>query len=291
MKSPRYFTALLLHALLFLTGCASFNRIAEYPASAAPTTVSLVAKPMSKMSELPIGAYYDVNRHVIVAGHQKGLLLGMLLGPIGVIATDQANQSSARKEYGESTAQGSADLLSLAGDSLARLSAAGRAPHWKQAARDGTLRLSPYIIFTVNRETNLARMHAMLRAEILGADGKPTWSARYFARAPDEHPMAGAEGWTEKERFTAGAQAALDRVLGICMDDTHGKLTGTRKITAKGRYPYLNVDFELRALVVDENTDFVVVRLLVGDVMVMAGTHALDRGDYEIKAADFKDPR
>lgn len=37
--------------------------------------------------------------------------------------------------------------------------------------------------------------------------------------------------------------------------------------------------------------DPVIAKLAVGDAMVSAGTHLLDRADFEFKEADFKDPR
>ena len=58
-------------SLLLFAGCAAFNRIADYPTPGKETTVAVVAKPMSKMSELPVGAFYDEPRQIIISGHQK----------------------------------------------------------------------------------------------------------------------------------------------------------------------------------------------------------------------------
>jgi hypothetical protein len=54
---------------------------------------------------------------------------------------------------------------------------------------------------------------------------------------------------------------------------------------------HVSMDFELSAIVTQEHPDYVVVKLAVGDAMVLSGTHVLNRADYEIKSATFKDPR
>ncbi|MCB1105600.1 MAG: hypothetical protein KDK74_12775 [Cephaloticoccus sp.] len=285
-------SVVLIGTALCYSGCASFDRIAKFPNPKNDSKVAVVSKPMSKMNELPIGAYYDGQRQIIVTGHQKGLLTGMLFGVVGVIVADQVNKSSGKDKFGDEAAQSETDLVTLTQTQVEQLEAEGKAPHWRLSdATMANLRLSPYAVFTVDKKTGLARLYAMLRAEIPGTDGKPTWSGRYFARAPGEYLLDGEDGWMSQGRFVDGMEMALERVLKVCVADTNGTLMEGRKITAKGRFAYLNIDLELRGIVVDETPDTIIARLLVGDVMVMAGTHVLDRADFEIKAADFKDPR
>jgi hypothetical protein len=282
--------AALVVASLF-SGCASFNRIAPYPQTSQTLDVSVVPKPMSKMTELPLGAYYDGQRQVIVTGHQKGLLTGMLFGPVGVLVAGQANQSSAEKRFSDDTSRTGSDLGSILAELIADADRAQRAPAWTlKADGQGRLRLSPYAVFTVDK-TGIAQLHALLRAEILGPDNKPAWSVRYFARAPGEYRLDGEDGWMEQERFSTAIRTALQKSLAACIDDTHGRLKDGRKITAKGRYAYLNAPFELRAIVAGENPDELIARLVVGDAMVLAGTHVLTLADFEIKDAKFNDPR
>jgi hypothetical protein len=270
------------------TGCATFNRIATYPEAQKNTTVSVEAKRMSKMSELPLGAYYDESRHIIVTGHQKGLLTGMVFGVVGVVVADQMNESSGRDKFGSEVEKGS-DLGGVLNELLAASITEGRASQWSHEMKDAGLQLTPYAVFTVEKNGD-ALLYAMLRAEIPRKDGKPTWSGRYFARAPGIHPL-NETGWMTEERFSQAIRAGMVRALDACIDDTHGRLTGTATVTAKGKYPYINMDFELSAIVTQEHPDYVVVKLAVGDAMVLSGTHVLNRADYEIKSATFKDPR
>lgn len=291
LHSPVLRAAAVLGLLGFLSGCASYNRIANYPTPTQPANIAIVAKPMSKMSELPVGVFYDEQRQIIISGHQKGLGWGLLLGPVGVIVADQANKSSAEKRFGNSAHGSDTDLGTLARTVLDEKLAAQHAPHWNSATGPNPLLLSPYALFTVTK-SGKARLYAMLRAEIPGADGKPAWSVRYFARAPEEYTIEGDDGWMSQDRFAAGMRIALQRTIQVCIDDTQGKLTGTKKIKAKGVFPYMNTDkFELPFIVVQENDQTVVARLAAGDVMVMAGTHVLDRADYTFADGSFKDPR
>lgn len=286
---PRILPASLAALLtLSFTGCATYNRIAPYPATGQPAKVEVGGVAMSKMSELPLGAYYDPDRQIIVTGHQKGVFTGMMFGLVGVMVADSMNRSSAKDKYGAAAAQGS-DLKSILAALLEDPATVSRAPQWTREAAKVNLQLTPYALFTVEK-TGQARLYAMLRAELPAAGDKPAWSVRYFAHAPGQYPLE-AEGWMKPERFQPAMKAALAKALAACIDDTHGRLTGTKTVTAKGRYPYINEDFELRAIVAQENPDTLVVRLAVGDAMVLAGTHVLDRADYQIKPADFKDPR
>lgn len=284
----RFCTAAL--ALVF-TGCASYNRIANYPTPRQSVEVAVVSKPMSKMSELPVGTFYDEPRQIIISGHQKGLGWGMMFGLVGVLVADQANKSSAEKRFGDSAHASITDLNAITRDVLEKTIRETQAPGWSLRNAPAKLQLSPYALFTV-RKSGQARLYAMLRAEIVGADGKPAWSARYFARASGEHTIEGDAGWMSGTLFADGMRAALERAIQVCVDDTQGKLTGTRTIKAKGVFPYLNMEnFELPFIVVQETDGVLIGRLAAGDAMVMAGTHVLDKNDYTVKDAKFKDPR
>lgn len=288
----RWFVAAsTLVSLVFFSGCASFTRIANYPTPNAATTVAVLPKPMSKMSELPIGAYYDESRQIIISGHQKGLGVGMMFGLVGVLVADQANKSSATTRFGKSANESMTDLASVAREVINEEMAAQKAPGWTMSADSTGLVVSPYALFTV-LESGKARLYAMVRAEILGSGGDPKWSVRYFARAPGEYSIEGDDGWMTQTRFADGMRSALRTAIRVCMDDTTGKLTGSRKIKAKGVFPYLNSPkIELPFIVVQENGTTLVGRLAAGDAMVMAGTHVLDQNDFQIVEASFKDPR
>src|ERR1043165_3037145 len=99
----------------------------------------------------------------------------------------------------------------------------------------------------------------------------PFARARYFARAPGEYTIDGADGWMSQNRFAGGMRVALRRSMQICIDDMRGQFTGTRTLKAKGVFPFVkSAKFELPFIAVRETNDAVVGRL-AGDLMVMAG--------------------
>lgn len=206
------------------------------------------------------------------------------------MVADQMNKSSGSAKYADDSARSGTDLGTMMRELLAETLDHGKAPNWSLATQNAGVRLTPYAVFTVEKSGG-SRLYAMLRAEIIGPDGSPTWSARYFARAPGIHPLDGEDTWMKETRFHDGMRAALARAIAVCVDDTHGRLTGKNHLLAKGYYPYLNIELELPAIVVQETPEYLVARLAIGDAMVLAGTHVLDRADYTVKPGTFKDPR
>lgn len=291
MTKSLVFVSASLLSLLF-SGCASYNRIADYPTPQQTANVAVTAKPMSKMSELPIGAYYDKDRQIIVSGHQKGLGWGLAFGLVGVLVADSANRSSAEKRFGETTHGSAADLGTITREVLQEELTAQHAPQWISDTSPAQLKLSPYALFTV-LPSGKARLFCLLRAEIPGpSEGDPKWSVRYFARAPGEYLIEGNDGWMAQDRFATGMKAAIRRAMQACIADTSGKLKGSRATQAKGVFPYMNTDkFPLPFIIVQEGEQEVIAKLAAGDVMVMAGTHVLENADYTFTPATFKDPR
>ncbi len=274
-----------------LFGCATYNRIANYPTPSKDVQIKVEPKAMSSMS-LPIGAYHDKERFILITGHQKGMGAVPFFGLIGVLVVDGANKSSAEKKFGSDAKSTSTNLAEITQTLVDEKMASGLATAWKSTDINCKIVFSPYALFTV-QPSGKARLYAMLRAEVpdeKGGDAK--WSVRYFARAPGEYLIEGEDGWMKGSRFADGMKEALSRTIQVCIDDSHGLLTGTRTITAKGPIPCIaNDKIEWRFIAVKETENALVARFCGGDVLVMAGTHVLDKADFEIKDAKFDDPR
>ena len=272
----------------FASGCATYDRIAEYPKHGQATTVTVTAKPLS---EFPSGAYYDPQRQIVISGHQKGMIAGAMFGLVGAIVADSVNKSSAETRFGDSARSISTDLRALTREVLEEAIANQQAPGWTLKTEKARLELIPYAVFTVVKSGN-ARLYAMLKAEIPGAGDDLVWGVRYFVRAPGEFPIEGNDGWMTGDRFATGMRAAMKRALQVCIDDCSGKLKGNRTVTAKGPLAYFGDDtIPWRFIVVSEDEGAIVARFVAGDVMAMAGTHVLERADHKIEAATFDDPR
>jgi hypothetical protein len=207
------------------------------------------------------------------------------------MVADQANKSGAETRFGASAHGSTTDVGTVLAEVINEELAAGIAPGWSLQNAPAHLQFTPYALFTVLKSGD-ARLYAVLRAEIPGPDGKPSWSGRYFVRADGEMPIETPDGWMSGTHFSDGIRGALRAALKTCADDIRGKLTGTRTIKAKGVFPYVNTDvLELPFIVVKEDEEHLIAKLAAGDAMVMAGTHVLNRADYKITDAKFKDPR
>jgi len=210
---------------------------------------------------------------------------------VGVLVANETNKSAAESRFGAAAHGSAVDLGTIAREVLAGELAAHPEVAWSATTGSAQLQLSPYAVFTV-LASGKARLYAMVRAEIPGSGGDPKWSVRYFVRAPGEYPIEGNDGWMSQERFVGGMRAALQRAIQVCVDDTQGRLTGTKTLRARGVFPFMNTDkFELPFIVVQDGSESVVARLAGGDALVMAGTHVLERADYQFTDATFKDPR
>lgn len=102
----------------------------------------------SKMTEIPVGVYYDKTRRVALAGHQGGIILGVMLGPLGVLAADEVN-----KDIGEEKLQAYAEdhesdvVMNLAQAALIRELSGLDVESATQA-----LNVAPFVILTADNE-------------------------------------------------------------------------------------------------------------------------------------------
>jgi hypothetical protein len=280
-------------SIALLSGCATYNRIADFPNPGKPATVAVVAMRINTFTGVPMGTYCDQERQIIVSGHQHGQIFALLLGPIGTIVVHEANASAGESRFGSSLQTSSpTDLATLTNELITEAIANQHAPGWTLAKEKPQLRVSPYALFTVNSDK--AHLFAMLRAEMAGPnpnDG-PIWSVRYLVRVPGERPIDGPDGWMAENRFVASMRAALRRALQACMDDCAGKLTVTKMVYVQGLMPYLkDTSRPLPFMIVCEYDDAVVARLALRDDPMCAGTYVLDRADYQFTPASFEDPR
>lgn len=295
MASLRLAFVAILTALLS-TGCATYNRIADHPDPDSNQAVQIVKTPLSRMNDLPIGSVYDKDNQIVVVGHQKGIMPAVLLGGVvGVLAVDQLNRSVGNDAYGDATKSENLNVSTLAEEVLSDLLAAHPEGRWdlrsESSPQSKTLQLNTHAVFVV-RKDGQARLFAMLRAQLIGPDGKPSWDTQYFARGAEDYPIGVEDGWRKGTRFADNMTGALTKCFRACYLDSQGKLTGTRTVTLKGPFPYLPKDnFTWPVMVVHEDDDEWIVKLLAGDVAVLAGTHVINPNDFEIEEKELKDPR
>jgi len=290
------FALVAILTVLLSTGCATYNRIADHPDPDSKQAVQITRTPLSKMNDLPIGAVYDKENQIVIVGHQKGLMPAMLLGGVvGVLAADQINKSAGQKKYGEAASSEILDVSILAEKVLEDLLSEHPEGNWDLHTEandyDETLQLTSHAVFVVRKDGN-ARLFALLRAQLVGPDGETSWNTQYFARGTEDYPIGVEDGWRQGTRFSDNMTAALQKCFKACYLDSQGKLTGNRTVTLKGPFPFLPQDiFDLPAIVVREDEEEWIVKLLAGDDAVLAGTHVINSRDFEIEEKPLKDPR
>ena len=285
--------AFLCAALAVTSGCATFKKIQPYPAGAPAVDANVGRKPLSKMSQLPVGAYYDEPNGIVVTGHQKGVLAAALFGGvIGVMVANSANKSAGAARYSDNAEKMGVDLSELEQSVLSdELAKSAGVPINGVAQEGGELIVTPYALFSVQKDGK-AYLYAQLTAELQGSTpSKPQWSGRYYARAPGSYMVEGDDSWATGTRYADGMRLALQKVTAVLLKDVRGELTEKRKIKAKGIYPWMKTALELPVIVVDENGSELTGRIAVGDVLLMAGTCVFDSSEFTIKPASFKTPQ
>ncbi|WP_152604040.1 hypothetical protein [Methylotenera sp. N17] len=277
-------------AFLFLSACASYSHIQNYPEKQAIKTVVIAKSPLSKMSDLPMGVFYDEENQIIVSGHQKGSFLGILFGPLGMLATDQANKAAGESRFGSTVKSNTNDLVQITQNELNELIASGSSPLIKLGSGNADITISPHAQFTV-LPSGKAKLYALLKVDMKNSTDGTNWSARYWSMAPGEYFIEGNDGWMTNGRFSEGMQFALKNAMKVYSAEIHSTLTGAKKIKAKGMFPYIGNPVEMPFISIYETTDKIIGRLAAGDAVTFSGTHILYKNDYEISDTDFQDPR
>lgn len=282
--------ATVLFSFLFLSACASYSHIQDYPEKQAIKTVVIAKSPLSKMSDLPMGVFYDEENQIIVSGHQKGSFLGVLFGPLGMLATDKADKAAGESRFGSTVKNNTNDLVQITKNELNELIASGYSPLIKLGSANADITISPHAQFTV-LPSGKAKLYALLKVGMKNSADGTNWSARYWSMAPGEYFIEGDDGWMTNGRFSDGMQSALKNAMKVCSAEIHNTLSGAKKIKAKGRFPYIGKPVELPFISIYETPDMIVGRLVAGDAVTFSGTHILYKNDYEISYTDFQDPR
>lgn len=215
-----------------------------------------------QLSSRPFGVYQIPDTSVYVSGHQGGADIGMVFGPIGLLAGHAAARSTGERKTKDAEAQLRLDLPKLTEDALAeRL--AGQAGNRFASASDtavGTLDIKPYLV--VNFIGNdRAQLWFVLRTILKGSSHK--WKTQYIAGIGEPRPVGGANGWTAddgailralvRRNLRLAADALWKDASGLLRRD-HGRIAN---ITT--HWLWLKTPRERRARVLDETDTTLVV--------------------------------
>jgi hypothetical protein len=189
-------------ALLSLAGCASFEFTKAAPAQKQPVALKTSGEELSGWTDLPIGVYRVPDSHVIITGHQKGQVAGLLFGVIGVAIAHAANASAGADAVKNAEQQLRIKLTAPTEQAIRSIVADPKyATYFTSAEQPGAPRLlvTPALVMSFVNEDSL-RPYVVLKASLLsGNDPKPVWNTRYIASSGPARPLLGPNGWLEND--------------------------------------------------------------------------------------------
>ncbi len=296
MMSPHFLRlgrcGLALVVAQLVVGCATYKNVAPFPAQSGVTTITVPEKSEFGMNDRPVGGYYDEKSRIMVTGHQKGMLTGMLFGVVGVLATDAINKSSAKSKYGDNAATVQFDQVAEARAEIDRQLATGQYAAFAVAgSNDRRIEIHPRAQFAIAKDGS-TRLYALWNVRLLDKADQVLWQGRYFASAHEVMPLNNTDGWFSGTHYADGLHEAMSRAAWALLGDVGGVFKEGRTVKVKGRMAWLNEPlFELPGIVLTETDDHIVVRLLAGDALLCSGTHVFRKGEVTIVDAKVKDPR
>jgi hypothetical protein len=141
-----------------------------------------------KLSSRPFGVYQIPDTSVYVSGHQGGASIGMLFGPIGLLAGHAAARSTGEMKTKEAEAQLRLNLPKLTEHALAQAigQRADRSRFALTRNAAATLEIKPYLVVNFIGSDE-ARLWVVLRAILKGTSHE--WKTQYIAGVGGARPI------------------------------------------------------------------------------------------------------
>ena len=216
-----------------------------------------------KLSSRPFGVYQIPDTSVYVSGHQGGASIGMLFGPIGLLAGHAAARSTGEMKTKEAEAQLRLNLPKLTEHALAQ-AIEQRADRSRFAltrnAAAATLEIKPYLVVNFIG-SDQARLWVVLRAILKGTSHE--WKTQYIAGVGGARPISGAKGWAADDAAALRdvANRNLQFAVDVLLRDTSAALPRDRGrfATVTSNWLWLKTPRSRQAMVLDETGTTVVV--------------------------------
>jgi hypothetical protein len=285
MKSFRnkVLSVLALLALLQLGGCATFEFTKPAPTQQQPITLRVSGEELSGWTDLPLGVYRVPDSHVVISGHQKGQVAGLLFGLVGVAIAHAANASAGADTVKSAEQQLRMKLNDQVEASIQRIVAAEPFQRqFIQADRAGSakLLLTPALVLSFIDESSV-RPFVVIRARMVGTDGKPQWNTRYIASSGESRPLLGPDGWLENDavQLKKSVQGNLDRAMQtLAVDVTRPYPRDESKLTTvQGNFPYVKSKLQSVGFQLGEDEQYLTFVPKLGDVIVFSGVNIFDK--------------
>ena len=235
----------------------------------------------SRMSQ-PIGTYIDQTNRLIVAAYPKGLMVGLLFGPIGILTVDAIDRSSVKRECGEPVSRLNADWSTLSTNIFTEL-LQEKPPTVRLEFDSGTqsLTLRPYGILNVQNQTSV-KLFAVLEATLSTQTGETLWEARYFVPTEHAYSLTSAQGWTTPGVYQSELTGGLKTAYSILLRQIDSKPTEGNEITAEFLTPYMAKAFPVKGQIIGEENGYVLFQAKLADAIPCAGCYVLKKKDIKL---------
>lgn len=151
-----------------------------------------------------MGAYTDEENRVIMTGHQKGMNVSILFGPLGVLAANQANKSGGKAVGNALDISAGRGLAALF---MGKVEAAFSEVNGGSALQVGSstkLKLCPYLSINRSKE-QVSKIFVMCIVELVKAEEpKPLWRCLFFAEVVGEFSDLALQGDSGLEQALSG---------------------------------------------------------------------------------------
>ena len=269
-------------ASLIAVNQASAETAAPPQAEARPIAVVYSDQGPSGMSDVAMGAYRVPDSNLIISGYQKGGAVGLLFGPIGLIAQSAVNSGAAK---GSVSNTGDALRIDIAQQAVKATQAALTSDRYAQNftatadPRGPTLTVVPYVVITFKTDTDV-RPYVFLKARLnTGRPGDASRSTRYICCVGQAFPLTGEAGLTANggEPFRKLVEQELETAVKLMLDDVASPYVRDKaKMThIEAAFPFGRTKLKLKGYILSEDQDSVIVDL--PGIFVFTGVEIMDK--------------
>ncbi|MFI4934029.1 MAG: hypothetical protein ACHP7N_05390 [Caulobacterales bacterium] len=284
---------LVLAALL--AGGARAETANPPPTPSPPVRVTYSSRGAG-MNDIPVGAYRVPDSNVLISGHQKGGAVGLLFGPVGILA-----QSAINSQAGKQAVSGARDALRFdvpkqAEDETRSVLQSGRYGQifTLDDGSDGPqLTVYAYASITFVTDTDV-RPYVILKAVPKPEhSGDHQQTVRYICCAGEALPLAGDNG------LTANGGALLQKIFAQEVDDavnlmlTDAAHSYTRDeqnlVAVDAHFPFVRNRLRVTGYELSEDRDSIVFAPKLGSLIVFSGVEKMDKASISYRPATKKD--
>lgn len=287
-------SAMLLFLASLLGGCASFEFAKPIPPQTQTVTLKTSGEELSGWSDLPLGVYRVPDSHVIISGHQKGQMAGVLFGLVGVAIAHGANASAGESIIAGAEKQLKVKLTGPVDSAIRKTLASGQYTTLTADDQAGAPKLlvTPALVMSFVSD-QAARPYVVLKATLVRADGQPGWTTRYIASTGQARTLLGEDGWLVNEgtELRKAVETNVDVAVRTMIADVSKPYARdeSRMVMVQGHLPYMKQRVQTVGYQLAENERYITFVPKLGDVLVFAGVNVVDKTTVTFRSAEKDD--